>query len=349
MIELPTENDPRLEATYRSDRVWSGVTTSGDGRVFVSFPNADRPGIQVAELGPDGQHVPYPNAAWNAVRDDHDPEGAFVQVNGLRIGPDGRLWIIDAGAPGIGRPAIDGGARLIVVNLSTDTVSDVYDLSPATRPRSYLDDLRFNGDRIYLTDAGEPGLIVLDLGTGQLRRLLDDHPSTTDQRPLYADHRKARGAEGDEVLVHADQLEVSPDGRQLYYQPASGPMSRIGTRWLDDPSVTPGELADQVEDWLDTPTTGGTAIDANGVIYLSDTNQRRLLAISPDREVETVVADPRLVWADAMWLDHAGDLWIPVPQLNRTAGFNGGVQAVEYPVWIYKMHVGAGPAPNDHQ
>ncbi|MFI6762409.1 L-dopachrome tautomerase-related protein [Micromonospora sp. NPDC050417] len=349
MIGLPTENDPRLEATYRSDRAWSGVTTSGDGRVFVSFPNADRPGVQVAELSASGQIVPYPDQAWNTPHPGPEAMEAFVQVNGLRIGPDGRLWIIDAGAPGVGSPAVPGGARLIVVNLSTDTVSDIYDLGPITKARSYLDDLRFNGNHIYLTDAGEPGLIVLDLATGELRRLLDDHPSVADQRPMYADGQLLRTPDGSEARVHADQLEVSPDGRQLFYQPASGPMSRIATRWLDDPLVTPGELADQVETWLDTPTTGGTAIDANGVIYLNDANQRRILSITAEREVETLVADPRLVWADAMWLDGEGDLWIPVPQLNRSAGFNGGEQAIEYPVWIYKMHVGAIPAANDHR
>lgn len=349
MFGLPTEKDPRLEATFRSDRAWSGVTTSGDGRVFVSFPGADRPGVQVAELGPDGQVVPYPDEAWNTVRQDNDPTNTFVRVNALRVGPDGRLWIVDAGSAGIGSPAVPGGARLIVVNLSTDTVSDIYDLGPITKPHSYLDDLRFNGDHIYLTDAGEPGLIVLDLATAELRRVLDDHPSAADQRPMYADGQLLRTPDGTEVRIHADQLEVSPDGRQLYFQPASGPMSRIATRWLDDPLATPGEVSDQVETWLDTPTTGGTAIDANGVIYLNDANQRRVLAISPDREVETLVADPRLVWADAMWLDGQGDLWIPVPQLNRSAGFNGGEQAIEYPVWIYKMHVGAMPAANDHR
>jgi sugar lactone lactonase YvrE len=274
MASLPTQEDPRLIPVLSADRVWNGVTTSNAGRVFVSFPAADGPGLQVAEAKPDGQLVPYPNAAWNEVRDDHDPAGAFVHVNGLRIGPDGRLWLVDAGAPGIGLPAVAGGARLIVVDLASDEIVQIYDLGPATQETSYIDDVRFNASVGYLTDAGAPGLIVLDLVTGQSRRVLDGHPSTVDHRTMRADGEVLRGQDGSELRIHADQLEVSPDGRQLYFQPASGPLARTETRWLDDPSVQASALANQVETWLDTPTTGGTTIDAAGTTYLNDVERR---------------------------------------------------------------------------
>jgi sugar lactone lactonase YvrE len=173
---------------------------------------------------------------------------------------------------------------------------------------SYIDDIRFNGDTVYITDAGAPGLIVLDPATGGARRLLDNHPSTVDSRPMYADGKVLRDPDGNEVRVHADQVEM----------------------------------------WVDTPATGGTAIDANGVIYLSDTNRRRILTITPDRQIQPFIADPRLIWPDAMWIDNEGFLWIPTAQLNLTPGLNGGELAVNYPVWIYKMRIDAAPAPNDH-
>jgi sugar lactone lactonase YvrE len=349
MAALPTEEDPRLIPAFSASRVWTGVTTTPGGRVFVSFPSADGPGIQVAEIMPDGAITPYPDAAWNAVRPDHDPAGAFVRVNALRIGPDGHLWIVDAGAPGIGAPTVAGGPRLIVVDVASNQVIRIHDLDSATRDTSYVDDIRFNGGFVYGTDAGAPGLIVVELATGRARRVLDGHPSTVDERPMYADGQVLRDERGTELRINADQLEVSPDGRYLYYQPASGPLSRIETRWLDDPEVPAETLAEQVESgWVGTPTTGGTAIDENGVIYLSDTNRRRILTIAPDRQVRPLIADPRLIWPDAMWIDDQGFLWIPAAQLNRTPGLNGGKMQVSYPVQIYKMHLGVGPAPNDH-
>lgn len=223
----------------------------------------------------------------------------------------------------------------------------VYHLDEAVHPNSYVDDARFNGPVAYLSDAGAPGLIVLDLDSGRSRRVLDGHPSTVGG-PLVADGRALRDPDGAEVRLHVDQLEVSPDGRWLYYQPASGGMSRIATRWLDDPSVSVDEMSRRVERWCDTPSTGGTAIDATGTIYLSDVERRRVLAIAPDRSVRTLVADPRLAWVDAMWLDADARLWMPAAQLHLTAGLNGGHPAVDYPVRIYRMPVEAGPPPLDH-
>ncbi|HEY2670764.1 MAG TPA: L-dopachrome tautomerase-related protein [Rugosimonospora sp.] len=347
-IDLPTEPDPRLVEAYRLDRVCTGVTTSTDGRCFVGFPSADGPGVQVAEVAPDGSTRPYPDESWNAVREDHDPAGAFVGVNALRIGPDGHLWIVDSGAAGLGGRTVPYGPRLVVVDTGSDEVIDVYELGAVTGEHSYVDDIRFNGDLVYITDAGQPGLIVLDRSTGDLRRALDHHPGTVDRRPMSADGRILRDRHGDEVRLHADQLEVSPDGEYLYFQPASGPMSRIETRWLDDANVPATSLGERVEQWVDTPTTGGTAIDADGVIYLGDVEHRRILRLRPDKRIDTLVADPRLVWSDAMWIDDEGFLWIPAAQLNRAAGLSGGEQTIEYPIRIYKMHIGAGPPANDH-
>ncbi|WP_433269776.1 SMP-30/gluconolactonase/LRE family protein [Micromonospora vinacea] len=344
MSSLPTEEDPRLTPVFHEDRVCTGVTTVR-GRVFLSYPSADRPGAQVVEVLPDGRRTPYPDAAWN--RADQPPDGAFVHVNGLRAGPDGRLWIVDSGSPRIGGAQVPGGARLVAVDPDGDHVERVYHLDEAVHPDSYVDDVRFNGRMAYLSDAGAAGLIVLDLDSGRSRRVLDGHPSTAGGR-VVADGRVLRDPHGAEVRLHVDQLEVSPDGRWLYYQPASGGMSRIATRWLDDPSVSADELARRVERWADTPSTGGTAIDATGTIYLSDLERRRVLVIAPDRGVRTLVADPRLAWVDAMWLDADSRLWMPAAQLHLTAGLNGGVSAVDYPVQIYRIPVEIGPPARDH-
>ncbi|GAB3938293.1 L-dopachrome tautomerase-related protein [Micromonospora vulcania] len=344
MPSLPTGEDPRLTPVLDEDRVCTGVTTL-PGRVFLSYPSADGPGVQVVEALPDGRREPYPDAAWNRVG--HRPDGAFVHVNGLRAGPDGRLWIVDSGAPQLGAPQVPGGARLIVVDPGSDRVQRVYQLAAAVRATSYVDDVRFHGGVAYLTDAGAPGLIVLDLDSGQARRVLDGHPSTVGG-PMVADGRALRDPDGGEIHINADQLEVSPDGRWLYYQPSSGGMSRIGTRWLDDPSVSAGEVARRVERWCDTPSTGGTAIDAAGTIYLSDVAARRILTLTPDGNVRTLVTDPRLVWVDAMWIDADARLWLPAAQLHLTAGLNGGHSAVAYPIRIYRMSVDAGPPPLDH-
>lgn len=77
---------------------------------------------------------------------------------------------------------------------------------------SYVDDIRFHGHRAYLTDAGVPGIIVLDLVTGRARRVLDHDKSTTGTRPIVVDGEMVRGTDGKPILLNTDQMEVSPDG-----------------------------------------------------------------------------------------------------------------------------------------
>jgi len=334
--------DARLVPVYHADMVWNGVTTAPDGRVFVDFPPMGQtPGPQVAEIGKDSSLHAYPDASWNRRSPGQDSSHVWLRVNAVRVGPDGNLWVVDCGAPGSGSTAVSG-AKIVAFNLSTNQVVRIYEFhSPIVGANSYIDDIRFNGNMAYITDAGVPGLIVMNLDTGAQRRVLDHDRSTTAERPIMAEGQVLKTPDGQLLKIHADQLEVSPDSQYLYFQPASGPLYRIATRWLDDPSLPNAELARQVTRWYDTPSTGGTAIDANGNLYVTDVNQRLILKITPEKKTSVLVSDSRLIWADALWIDDQGNLLIPQAQLNRTAPFNGGISRVQLPYHIFKIQIGA--------
>ncbi|UPJ67111.1 major royal jelly family protein [Bradyrhizobium sp. 191] len=333
----------KLVPEFASDELaMNGVTTSLDGRRFVVV-QPQKPGQpEIAEITA-GKVRPYPDAAWNDWREGQDGRRAFVGANSLRVGPDGALWIVDRGAPGIGKPLAEGGPKLVRIDLAANRVTRVYDLTSVAQGASFVDDVRFNGGVAYLTDAGRPALIVLDLSSGQARRVLENHSSTVAVRPLIAEGRQLLDSDGRPVVVHADQLEVSGDGRWLYYQPCSGPMFRIGTRFLNDASLDEATLSGHVERFADTPSTGGTAIDAAGTIYVSDTDRSRILTVSATGKVSTLIADPRLAWVDAMWIDDEGRLWMPAAQLNRTPGLNQGKDAVDWPIRLYSIALGVKP------
>lgn len=340
-LTVAAQAGPALEPVFSSDLVINGATTGGGGRLFLpAQPQRPGDGPEVVEVR-DGKPVPFPDPRWNGWRPGMNGADRFVGVNAIRVGPDGALWVVDRGGPGVGAPLAPHGVKLVRIDLATNAVTRVYDLGVVTRPWSFVDDLRFNGPHAYLTDAGDPGLIVLDLASGQGRRVLDGHPSTVAQTPLRAEGRELRDANGDPVNIHADQLEISPDGRWFYYQPSNGRLARVETRWLDDASATDAEVAAHVERFADTPSTGGTAIDAAGTIYLSDTDRSRILTISPEGRIATLVADPRLAWVDAMWIDDEGNLLMPASQLDRTAGFNAGTDAVKPPITLYSLAIGA--------
>lgn len=156
---------------------------------------------------------------------------------------------------------------------------------------------------------------------------------------------------GKPVFLYGDQLEVSPDGKYLYYEPASGGMSRIETQYLEQAfynSSMGKVLGGYVEPFAHTPSTGGTAIDAEGNIYNSDTDSQRIIKIASNGTMTTLVQDPRLLWVDAMWIDGEGKLWMPAAQLNRGAPFNNGSVLVQKPMTVFTMDIGVGPSRIDH-
>ncbi|MGE8127981.1 SMP-30/gluconolactonase/LRE family protein [Methylobacterium sp. NPDC080182] len=345
--EAPAGSDALKPMVESNDLVFNGITRSADGRLFSPFQRQSKDkGIELGEWR-DGKAVPYPDAAWNAWKTGDDPAKAFVAVNAIRIGPDGNLWVVDKGASGMGAAPLPGGPKLVQIDLATNAVRRVYPLQAATTEKSFIDDFRFNGGHIYLTDAGQPGLIVLDRETGGLRRVLDGHWSTIAQRPLTGQGRVLRDDKDKLLFIHADQLEVSPDGKTFYYQACTGPLYSIETRYLDDAAVSDDERARHVKLHAATVATGGTAIDAGGTIYASDTDGLRILKIAPDGTVSTLVQDPRLVWVDAMWIDEQGGLWIPAAQMNRTPAMSGGAAStVKFPTTIYRMQIDAEPLRN---
>lgn len=345
-------------------QAWNGVVVAPDGRLFVVFPRLINPsGVSLARIAADGALIPYPDAAWNGVDSpaghrtqarpaDTQPDmkpPVFIGLNAIHLAPDGALWAVDTGSSGFGKPGVAGGTRLIRIDLGSNQVTRILTLpADVLRPRSMIDDIRFNNDHAYITDAGSPGLIVLDLKTGSFRRVLDHDPSMTAERPIIVDGETLKGPDGKPVMINADQLEVTPDGRYLYVQPLPGPMVRIQTSLLDDPQVAPKTLSSAVEFWYDTPALGGTAIAPDGTLYLNDLENDSILSLSPQRVLTLLVSDPRLHWADAPFLAPDGTLTVPVPQIDRAAPFHHGHSQIQFPVMLYTLKpaaLTAVPAP----
>ncbi len=340
----------QLTAVTASARlIWTGVAETADGRIFVEFPRLDdSPNPSLAELHPDGSLSAYPGHGWNGYKLGADPTEAFVSTASVQIGQDGALWVLDNGAIGLGaRQPVANAQKIVVIDPKTNAVTRTYRLGPGSlRPHSAIADIRFNGPTAYITDAGAPGLIVLDLKTGAARRVLDRDPSTTALRPAIVDGHILRGADGKPASINADQLEISPDRRFLYYQPLAGPMYRVATRLLDDPHVPPVILSKQVEFWYNTPSLGGSVMDPRGNLYLNDLGSDAVLKLTPDRRLSLVLRDERLHWADAPAFDGHGNLLLPVSQLDRTPPFNHGRDLVHWPVMLYRLPLGE-PSPSD--
>ncbi|WP_340117874.1 L-dopachrome tautomerase-related protein [Pelagibius sp. 7325] len=335
---------PALSIVAESDgMVWNAVAVDG-ARVFVAGPRwISGKGPAVAKLNGAGHPIAYPGERWNSWRPAADPAAVFVSVNAIHLDGRGGLWAIDTGTPGFGEDPLPGAPKAVRIELASGRVERIYRFGPdVALPGSYIDDIRFHGDHAYLTDAGRPGLIVLNLTSGAARRVLDGVPAVTapDDRPIILDGEVLRGPDGTPVKVNADPLEVSPDGQLLYFGTLHGPWYRIETRLLDDPNVSADALLAAVEPWADLPPVGGTVMDRDGNLYFTDLAANAVKRRSPDGSITTVVQDSRLHWIDAPILAD-GTLWLPVPQIDRAALFHGGVSRIAWPVRLYRFPVEA--------
>lgn len=335
-----------LEVAAHSDSmIWNGVAVDGK-RVFVAGPRwTGSQGPALGVLDRAGKPQPYPDARWNGWRPGADNATAFINVNAIHLDGAGGLWAIDSGSPDFGGDPLPHGAKAVRIDLDTNRVTNVYAFGPdVALPGSYVDDIRFNGGHAYLTDAGKPGIIVLDLRSGRARRVLDGAPSVTApaERVIDVAGTVVRGADGAPLRVNADPVEVSSDGRHLYFGPLTGPWSQVETRLLDDPAVDAAALERAVRPWADLPPVGGTAMDRHGNLYFTDLKESSLKKRTPDGTVTTVLRDERLHWVDAPAIDAANRIWLPVPQMDRGALFNGGVSRVRWPVMLYTLQLEGG-------
>ncbi|KAJ5009265.1 hypothetical protein K4K57_009093 [Colletotrichum sp. SAR 10_99] len=332
------------------DRATQGISISSDGRKFLTqrYSTTDAP--QAVELLSNGTTVLYPDSTWNSWTSNStlDPKKAFVSIDGARIGPDGRFWVVDGGTTDSDGELVSGSSKLAGVNLTTNAVDKVYYLDNLTETGSVIDDVRFNGNVAYLSDTAG-ALVVMDLSTGEGKRVLVGHSSAVAWFSMAYNGSLVPGYQGGDstLSVGLDQIEVSPDGVYLYYQPCNGGMYRIETQYVDG-TLTNSTLAENLGDYAVpfalTPSTGGTTIDEDGNIYVSDTNLLAIWKVKPDGSSSILVQDDALVWTDLMWVDADKNLWLPASQMRPGAN---GLMA-DGPNYIFTYPIDAGPSPIDH-
>lgn len=355
--DVTQDFDDRLRSAVILDTPTTGASTTPEGRVFLKLARVDgTTGSQIVEvMGSNYSLVPYPNEAWNSWNASTDSladsENKYVSANAQRVGPNGNLWVVDSGA----LDRFPNSSKLVSFNLETNEVDRIYYLGDVTTKDGSINDVRFNGKFAYLTEYTIGSIIVLDMETGDSRMVLRGHHSVVALMPLSAEGQLLRTAStGQLEYINADQLEVSPDGKYLYFQPGIGYMWRIETKYLNEAlhnSTVAALLPDYVEPFSLTPSTGGTAIDSEGNIYYSDGDRQEVRVLAPNGTTTLLVRDRRLLWVDAMWLDSRQRLWMCASQLNHGNRFvqpNNQSNTIKKPIYVYTIETGHRPPALDH-
>lgn len=245
------------------------------------------------------------------------PSAHLVCVQSVYVDDQDNLWILDPASAGL-KGVIPGGAKLLKVDLRTNTVVSTIPFDSTVAPRqSYLNDVRVDtkSGTAYLTDSGEGALVVVNLATRRARRVLSSHLSTKAENTVFHVEGVRLAAK-----IHSDGLALSPSGDYLYYQALCGrTLYRIATRWLRDESLTEKELGSKVEVVTQSGISDGIEFNKKGELFLTSLEFNAIRKLKPDGTIEVVVQDSLLRWPDAISIASTGDLYVTTSQLHLGA------------------------------
>ncbi len=334
-----------IEYPLSNDQV-TGVAVSHQARIFVNFPRWDKdPLYSVAELLPDGSLHPYPDNDWNrwGMDEVNHPESHFVCVQSVAIDADDSLWVLDPASPGF-KGVVPGGAKLVKINLNTDTIERVILFDHTTAPgKSYLNDVRIDheGDFAYITDSGIGAIIVVDLSTGKSRRRLEAHPSTKAE-PGYVPvigGKELRDENGMVPQIHVDGIAMDSAGKYIYYHAlTSRTLYRIKTSALKDFALSEKQLAGYVEKVVETGAVDGMLMDAHDNLYLAALEENAIKRYRPAEDIlDTIVKDDVIRWPDSIAVSPDDDLYFTASQIHRMPRFNYGKDERILPYKLFRI------------
>lgn len=319
--QVEVERD--LVEVARSERQWTGVAVSREGRIFVSYPRwSDDVPFSVGEILQSGEVIPFPDEEWNAWDASADPGDQLVCVQTIYIDGDDNLWILDPASAYL-KGVVPGGAKMLKVDLARDEVVATIGFDEAIAPpASYLNDVRVDTEEeiAYITDSGLGALIVVDIKTGKSRRLLGDHVSTKSENIVLTIGGDEWRINGHAPQVHSDGLALDRRGQFLYYQALTArTLYRIATRWLLDPALSEDELGSRVESMGETGAADGIEFGHDGYLYLTTIEDNAIKVFASLDTARPVIEDPRLLWPDCIARGPDGYLYVTTSQVHLGA------------------------------
>lgn len=333
-----------LEVVAETDYPPGNIAVAPDGRVFFTLHPEGRPPVNVVEWR-DGKAVPWPSPAFQ-------PGGgeayAFQEILSLRIDRQNRLWLLDNAVHGTGQP------RILAFDLDTrelvfrhDFPRDVMGLG------SHANDFQVDaaGRFIYIADASlfakSPALVVVDVAAGTSRRLLDSHVSVLPERWIPVVAGRAMQVLGIfTVAPGVDSIALSRDGEWLYFAAVNaGRMYRLRTADLRDTGLGERELGARVQVFAEKTMSDGITTDDAGNIYISDLEHSAILRLTPGRELQTLLKDPKIRWPDGFGFGPDGWLYFTCSALHQIIGTPPASRAENAPYQVFRFRPGASATP----
>ncbi len=342
-LPVQAQHDPKLQqiAIFPDQQV-TGITVTSDGRIFVNFPYwSDAHSVSVAQLGENSALTPYPDSNWNS--NEGPVDRRFICVQSVVADDQDGLWVLDPASVKM-EGVVSGGAKLVKIDLKTNKVIRDIVFPDSVAPRkSYLNDVRIDTHNgfAFITDSGIGGLVVVDLKSGQARRVLQNHPSTKAEPSVVLVIEGVKLVDpktGESLQIHSDGIAYDKAGGFLYYQALTGrTLYRIPVPDLENVDLSDADLAKRIETVATVPAADGLAF-RNGSIYSTAIEQDAIVRLDlATKQFEVVTKDSRLKWPDTLSFGPDGSLYVTTSQIHLTPRFNHGVSKISEPFGVYRI------------
>ncbi|MBA3336435.1 MAG: hypothetical protein H0T49_02595, partial [Chloroflexia bacterium] len=220
-------------------------------------------------------------------------------------------------------------------------ITRVYHFDDESAPvKSYFNDVRFANGHAFISDSGLGAIVVVDLNTGTVRRLLEDHASTKVEpgvEPMISG-RPWKFPNGKTPHVHADGIAIDPTLEYVYYKPLVGrTLYRVPIAALLDEPLSSAALGDRVERVAEIGPTDGLEFDAQGSLYLTSLESNAIKVLRPDGRIDLVAMSTDFQWPDSIAMSPDGDLIFSNAQFHLLPDFNGGEDKRIPPYKIFRL------------
>jgi len=345
---------PRLTTVFKDDTFQlTGVAISPEGRLFTNYPlwsdiykyavvevNGHLTDLKTEEYPM--AKAPYPNLYMNSWHAGDNGKDKWVCVQAVVTDEDNNLWVVDPASPKMAG-VYQNSHKLVKINLNNNTIEKTWFFEGVADAQSYINDVRVDNQRqyAYLTNSNEGGIVVVNLASGAMRQVLQEHYSTKSDpnfKFIIDGHELMKN--GQPVKINSDGIALTPDGDWLYYKPLTDDkLYRIRTEYLRDETMSSAQLGNKVEDLGHFAPTDGMIFDHKGNLYIGDMRKNTILRITPDLKMETVIVDGHLIWPDSYSISKDGWLYISCSQIQKQPEYNEGVNKRTEPYAIYKLKI----------
>ena len=79
--------------------------------------------------------------------------------------------------------------------------------------------------------------------------------------------------------------------------------------------------------------------DNYGNLYLGDIQQSKIIRISPNMQITTVIRDDKLIWPDSYSISDDGFLYVSCSQIQKQPDYNAGVNKRTTPYSVYRVKI----------